>query len=216
MSAATFRLRPGVPSDIESMCDIFLDAFSGNAVGRTLFPRSSPSARKFWMDALADEIHDANARFLVVEDLSRTHATLVGFAKWKAPSTSQAHPSAPLPDNWPEDGDPALARVFFRKLADEHMKIMGERPHWYLEMIATRSQFQGRGAGSMMVQWGVDRADEDQVECYLDATPEGKPLYVKFGFQDKLIWPFFDDTYKHSFMVRQSGEGRADANHLRS
>lgn len=184
------------------MADTFLDAFSSNTVGQTFFPRSSPSARKFWLDALTEEIHDPNARFLVIEDRSKPPTTFVGFAKWNTPTASQG-PSAPLPDNWPEDGDPALARVFFRKLADMHEETMQKRPHWYLEIIVTRTEFQGKGAGGMMMQWGVNKADEDGVECYLDATPEGKPLYEKFGFRDELVWPFFDDVYKHSFMVRQ-------------
>lgn len=224
MSTGAFRLRPGVPADVEAMRDTFLDAFSGNAVGRTFFPRSSPTVRKFSLDAFAEEIHDANAHFMVVEDPSTSPATFIGFAKWnrvaqpasQGSSTSQGA-SAPPPDNWPEDGDRALASVFFRKLADMHEEIMGERPHWYLENISTKSQFQGRGAGGMMLQWGVDMAEKDGVECYLDATPQGKPLYEKFGFQDTLVWPFFDDTYKHSFMVRQiRGSGKAATDHLRS
>lgn len=207
--AAQYRLRSGVPSDIEDMADTFLDAFSGNTVGRTFFPRSSPSARSFWLDALTEEIYDKNARFLVVEDTSTSPATFIGFAKWNTPAASQG-PSTPLPDSWPEDGDPALASVFFQKLADMHGMIMGKRLHWYLEIIVTRTEFQGKGAGAMMMQWGVTKADEDKIECYLDATPEGKPLYEKFGFRDELVWPFFDSEYRHSFMVRQSVTSKKD------
>lgn len=208
MPSPTLTLRKGVPTDIEDMCETFLDAFSGNTIGQTFFPRSSASARKFWMDALTEEIHDPLARFLVIEDTSTSPATFIGFAKWNAPppaAPGSMHPSPPpLPDNWPEDGDPALANVFFKKLSDMHEEIMGDRPHWYLEIIVTKTEHQGKGAGGMMMRWGVEKADEDGVESYLDATPEGKPLYEKCGFRDELVWPFFNDTYKHSFMVRKS------------
>lgn len=218
MSIKTFHLRPGAPSDVEAMCGAFLDAFSGNTVGRTFFPRSSPSARQFWMDALTEEIHDPNARFIIVvqeeekdpSDSVSPAAVVVGFAKWNTPAPAT---TAPLTDNWPEDGDPVRARVFFRKLADMHGEIMGPRPHWYLEIIVVKREFQARGAGGMMMQWGVDQADAERVECYLDATPEGKPLYEKFGFRDKLVWPFFDDVYEHSFMVREPRDGKTDASH---
>ncbi|KUI54739.1 hypothetical protein VP1G_02091 [Cytospora mali] len=205
MSSSLLKIRPGVPSDIRCMCDTFLDAFSGNMVGRTFFPRASDSAHKFWIDALNEEIHDPNARFIVVEDTSTSPPTFIAFAKWVVPLPSGA-PQPVLPEDWPEDGDPALAKVFFKKLADMHVEVMADRPHWYLELIATKQEYQGRGAGGLLMRWGVDRADEEGVECYLDATPEGISLYGKFGFRDEVTWSFFDETYLHSFMVRKAKE----------
>lgn len=35
------KLRPGLPSDVPAMVDMVLDAFSGNMVGQTFFPRHS-------------------------------------------------------------------------------------------------------------------------------------------------------------------------------
>ncbi|KAL1871101.1 hypothetical protein Daus18300_004846 [Diaporthe australafricana] len=209
----TLRLRPGAPADVEAMCETVLDAFSGNMVGRTFFPRASASARRFWLDALADEVHDPGARFVVIEEDTRSSTSppelpaapaVVAFAKWNAPVAAPDTPQPPLPDNWPVDGDPALADVFFKKLADMHEGIMGGRPHWYLEMIVTKGRYQGQGAGGMLMAWGVDKADEEGVECYLDATPEGKKLYERFGFKDRETWPFFNQTYRHSFMVREA------------
>lgn len=39
-----------------------------------------------------------------------------------------------------------------------------------------------RGYGSALVKWGSDLADKLGVECYLDASPDGKPLYEKNGY----------------------------------
>ena len=33
-----------------------------------------------------------------------------------------------------------------------------------------------------MLKWGIDQADEESVEIYLDATPAGAPVYAKYGF----------------------------------
>lgn len=206
-SPPTLRLRPGSPADVEDMCETVLDAFSGNMVGRTFFPATSASARTFWLDALAEEVHDPNARFVVVEEVTvASPPALVAFAKWNAPVVVVVGPGTlqppPLPECWPVDGDPALAAVFFGKLADMHEEIMEGRPHWYLEMIVTRSKYQGLGAGRMLMEWGVERADEEGVECYLDATPQGMPLYERFGFKTQASLCFFNETYQHSFMVR--------------
>lgn len=197
------KLRPGVPSDVATMVDIFLDAFSGTTIGQTFFPRHAASTRHFWTKALEEEIHDPNAHFLLVTDASDQS---VAFAKWVAP-LPRGTPAPPLPaaSEWPADGDPNLATVFFKTLADRHEEIMANRPHWYLEMIATRGANQGRGAGGLMMAWGAKRADEDGVEAYLDATPEGKALYERFEFVDVDTWQFFNETYRHSFMLRKPG-----------
>lgn len=201
MPSPTLRLRPGGPADVQEMCETVLDAFSGNIIGRTFFPRTSASARRFWLDSLAEEIHDPNARFVVVEDTVASPPVLVAFAKWNAP-LAPGTPQPPLPECWPADGDPALAGVFFGKLADMHEEIMGDRPHWYLELIVTRGMYQGQGAGRMLVGWGVEKANEEGLECYLDATPEGKQLYERLGFKGERSLCFFNETYRHFFMIR--------------
>jgi hypothetical protein len=41
-----------------------------------------------------------------------------------------------------------------------------------------------RGAGSMLVKWGTDQADERGIPCYLESSPEGFGLYNKHGFKE--------------------------------
>lgn len=35
----------------------------------------------------------------------------------------------------------------------------------------------------MLVDWGLERADQKRFETYLDATEEGRPLYQACGFE---------------------------------
>ena len=53
-----------------------------------------------------------------------------------------------------------------------------------LDTVGTHPDYQRRGAGSMLVQWGCDLADRDGVSAYVDASKEGAPLYQKHGFVD--------------------------------
>lgn len=53
-----------------------------------------------------------------------------------------------------------------------------------LEMLATDPAFQGRGAGSQLLRWGLARADAAGVEAYLEASPAAVPLYEKLGFRE--------------------------------
>lgn len=51
-----------------------------------------------------------------------------------------------------------------------------------LDTLATHPDYQGRGAGSMLVKWGCDLADASGLSVYVDASKEGAELYAKFGF----------------------------------
>ncbi|EHK96447.1 hypothetical protein M7I_7841 [Glarea lozoyensis 74030] len=59
---------------------------------------------------------------------------------------------------------------------------MGRRPHVYLNIIFTRSDYRRQGAGDLIMNWGITKAQEMGVEMWLDATPYGVPLYKKYGF----------------------------------
>jgi len=55
-------------------------------------------------------------------------------------------------------------------------------PLMLLDSLATDPKYQRRGAASMLVQWGLDKADEIGGEAYLEATDVGKQVYEKLGF----------------------------------
>lgn len=114
MPSPALRLRPGGPADVEDMCETVLDAFSGNTVGRTFFPATSASARRFWLGALADEVLDPGARFVVVEDTVASPPALVAFAKWIAP-LPPGTPQPPLPGWWPGGRGPGARGGLLRE-----------------------------------------------------------------------------------------------------
>ena len=60
-----------------------------------------------------------------------------------------------------------------------------ERKHWYLELIVTRPEWQGKGAAGKLIRWGLERADEEGSVCYLEASPDGKPVYERFGWRER-------------------------------
>lgn len=53
-----------------------------------------------------------------------------------------------------------------------------------LDLLQTEPKHQGRGAGSMLIQWGLDIANKLRLPAYLESSPAGHKLYQKYGFQD--------------------------------
>ena len=58
---------------------------------------------------------------------------------------------------------------------------------WYLlvlDILHTHPSHQGRGAGAQLVKWGTDLADKERLQCYLESSPAGYPLFKKCDFED--------------------------------
>ncbi|KAL9487978.1 hypothetical protein ACSS6W_000255 [Trichoderma asperelloides] len=196
------QLRPSDLIDLPLIVETYFEAFAQDPIHQRFAPRGTKSAYDFWYTSLEAEMRDETNHFLSVWDDSTTPETFVGFAKWIVPG---AHPE-PLPpvEAWPSDGDQEFSSFFFGRLNDMHHEAMGERPHWYLELLAVKPQFQGKGAASLMLKYGVEKADEDKVECFLDASPAGQPIYERYGFRVVQTDTFLDGTYIQCAMRRDA------------
>lgn len=52
-----------------------------------------------------------------------------------------------------------------------------------LNLLATLPEYQGRGFGSAVLKWGMEKADASQSRIFLEGTPEGVPIYLKHGWK---------------------------------
>lgn len=41
-----------------------------------------------------------------------------------------------------------------------------------------------RGAGSMLVRWGIELSERTSLPCYLQASDQGRRLYQHHGFEE--------------------------------
>jgi GNAT superfamily N-acetyltransferase len=65
-------------------------------------------------------------------------------------------------------------------------------------MLSTHPEHQRRGAGSMLVKWGTDIADNLGLKAFVQASRLGKHLYESHGFVDKEGWITVPVSEKHS------------------
>jgi predicted N-acetyltransferase YhbS len=54
----------------------------------------------------------------------------------------------------------------------------------YLGMLACHPDYQKRGAGEILVRWGIDKAKAEELTVTLFASPMGTKLYSRMGFKD--------------------------------
>lgn len=64
-------------------------------------------------------------------------------------------------------------------------------------MLSTHPEHERRGAGSMLVKWGTDFADNLGMKAFVQGSRRGKPLYERYGFVDKEGWITVPVTERH-------------------
>lgn len=179
------ELRKATASDAKALTDIYYSAFSKDAISLLVFPRNNPAPWKWWYDSVIEELADPNAHFICIYDSDSTDQKVIAYGKWNSP---EAVIDTNLP-TWPEGADLEVAEIFFGGLVRTHEKLMRGRKHWYLEFVATLPEYQGKGAAGKILRWGIAKADDEGTEAYLEASPDGKPIYEHLGFKevDRLV-----------------------------
>jgi GNAT superfamily N-acetyltransferase len=179
----TLTLRKATLADAAEMADIYFSAFEIDVISLLCFPRNNSKVYNWWYDMIVDEIADPCSHSLVVTTPANSSSRdeIIAWSKWNAPSPK--HLDTDLP-KWPEGADVEVADHFFGNLFTRRKRIMGEKKHWYLEMLATKPNWQGKGAAGKLMRWGLEKADADGLETYIEASPNGKPIYEHFGFRE--------------------------------
>ncbi|KAL1645072.1 hypothetical protein SLS61_008505 [Didymella pomorum] len=61
-------------------------------------------------------------------------------------------------------------------------EMLGDEKHWYLALLLTWPEWQGRGVGRRLLDWGIERADKEDTVMYLETSAKGKNVYEHVGF----------------------------------
>ncbi|MGH9704572.1 MAG: GNAT family N-acetyltransferase, partial [Candidatus Acidiferrales bacterium] len=74
------------------------------------------------------------------------------------------------------------AEIDSRLIGTSATIIYGGKLAW-IGMVVVDSAFRGQGIGTTLLNRAIDYLDSCKIPCMkLDATPQGRPLYEKFGF----------------------------------
>lgn len=131
---------------------------------------------------MIEDVH--NYFLLITEDCTTTPA---GFVWWqlvqgRSPSEweeTHANRYRPPGMNLPLSDATNGARLLKRQA------ILTDETCFMLKELYITPEYQRRGLGGRLVEWGVKKADELGLPAYTDATPEGLGLYLKHGFLER-------------------------------
>ncbi|KAK8076436.1 hypothetical protein PG994_003708 [Apiospora phragmitis] len=208
MALKQLHMRTAIREDAPRIAEIHMAAFGSNAMLHAQFP--TLAIRKGLQTctkekALAD-INDPKTTVLVVtssdardsEYIScderttdfptmpsgpeNTAGTVIAFAKWSHPVLPGEEYVEP-PWIWPEGTDLDTLGAWIANAAEvESRSAVGGAPCYHLSFIGTDPSFGHRGAGHLLVQWGIQQSNESGAPVYLESTIEAAPFYENMGF----------------------------------
>lgn len=207
--------------DLLTWGHIHYAAFSPYPVG-VMWTRE-PSAESY--AALAETrrknlLSNPNSRVFKCVDTSLTSdENIIAVAEWsiqeKETTREELEKTLVCRPPFPEENRPAR-ESFMENIFQSRRELLGTRPHVELDVLVTHPDHHRRGAGAMLIQWGVDEMDRLGLVGYLEASAAGRPLYQRFGFEveRELVWdskPYggteIDTHFVSSAMILVKEEG---------
>lgn len=170
------RFRIAEESDFSAIKATFVKSFWDDPVMRWLFPDDEMFTTTTVMDDFFRRLL-AHERSLVTHDV-------VGFSLWIPPG----RPEVEVVSSDVEVPSEELITKFIALGEAIEVNTPAEE-HWYLQMIGTHPDWQGRGIGSMLIREGLSWARRDGLGVYLETeTVENVAYYRHLGFEVRTEW----------------------------
>ena len=160
---------------------------SGMAIGRAffddpvavyLFPDESSRRKRF--SRFAQIAIDSFAGHGAVYTLDPVQ----GAAIWQAPSPAPVGFWTQLRLAIKLAGTTRSAYLRAISMAETMRRHHYREPHWYLAILGTVPEAQGRGLGSAMLAPVLERCDKEGLDAYLESSKESNiPFYNRHGFE---------------------------------
>ncbi|KAI0203849.1 acyl-CoA N-acyltransferase [Astrocystis sublimbata] len=164
-------------------------AYAPNPFNKILFPGPMPapeSGRTPRAEELAKTLReDSTVRWLKVVDTdiepTEDNKQMIGFAQWNIKDGSE-------PRSKPRTFGPGCnleaCEALFGGLYELRAKHFEGTKHAHLRLLHVDPEHQRRGAGRMLVMWGVEEARRLGLPAYLESSLDGHSLYLSCGFRD--------------------------------
>ena len=193
------EVKDGVAADIDGIADALVKAFHDDPVMLYIFEK--------------DQGREKRLRALFVNEAKRSLSR--GALHTTAGGAPQGGAIWMAPDKWKSGGFELLTQIplmFAMGLgnAGRALSVLGkmekvhpEEPHWYLAVLGTATEHQGKGVGSTLITPILEKCDAEGMPAYLESSKESNiPFYNRHGFKvtgevttknGPTLWPMWRD-----------------------
>ena len=170
-------IRKASPADVDILSYVLARSFDDDPLMTWMFPE--PVARAVRLPRLFVALIQTA---LLTGEVFTTES-LQGAAIWNPPGT--------FPLGWRTNARMGwtMARLLRRHFLGRAAGLMyfdthhPREPHWYLQMLGTDPELQGKGIGSALLAQVLERCDRGGQKVYLEASKEKNiPFYARHGF----------------------------------
>jgi ribosomal protein S18 acetylase RimI-like enzyme len=171
----TVDVRPAGAGDQEAVVGVITLAFSTDPMARWVFPDAAT-----YLAVAPDFAQAFGGRSFALGTAHLVQGGL-GAAMWLPPGvhSDSERLGVIAEQHAPRERLDDLMQVFARMDAYHPAE-----PCWYLPLIGVDPTCQGRGCGSALLRYGLERCDCDAVAAYLESSnPRNVPLYQRHGFE---------------------------------
>ncbi|EIN09816.1 hypothetical protein PUNSTDRAFT_133588 [Punctularia strigosozonata HHB-11173 SS5] len=177
----------GTDDELDVYAGVNAAAFNGPVI-HALFPGLATDPEGYYAYRKAANLKAFKDPNLYWGKVTRTDTgEVVAVGRWSyhdgkyAPEPASAD-EGPQPQ-W-EGANDAFCELFFGTLDRHHQANVGDRPHYVLQMLGTKPEYQGRGAISPIIRHVLDEAKRNNLPTYIEASPAGLPVYKHFGWKE--------------------------------
>ncbi|KAL5882505.1 hypothetical protein ACKVWC_001510 [Pyricularia oryzae] len=198
---SNLHVRMATADELPKLLDIALECFGHNPYSQAIFSNATEEERLTLGRRWREDRYRANfakpgQHYLVaVQGPSgkSKREEIAGWALWQQPRT-EVDPdaacgleaktmAAPLPAII--NGEAIKARE--EALTGAYKKAFGEdgmRRMWSADIVVVDPKHRRKGVGSMLMRWGLDKAEKSETDACIVATDLGRDMYLTVGFQD--------------------------------
>jgi ribosomal protein S18 acetylase RimI-like enzyme len=159
--------RVATPADIESMTTMVPRSYDPDAFLPQVIP-DTPLIREWWAKTYGAALEDPAARILIAVEGTKTVGIFTMHYLGPDPPAAQSGGvtvAIPLtPDHSP------MLKEAFDGLKEERKELMGDEPHYLIELVGVDAEYQSLGIGRKLTKWACGIADQSDAAIYLQTT----------------------------------------------
>ncbi|KAJ4986525.1 Puromycin N-acetyltransferase 2 [Stagonosporopsis vannaccii] len=195
------NLRLAQKSDEPSIVEICTRAFfDEDLFGRVIHPHRNEfpqDVQIFWHQWVRTDWSNPQNKIIVAVTIDDAdQEKIIGVAIWQRQGGDDG--AQKNKDEWADPGEwPVLPSTQNRALDPSKANILQDSAsytkhywagsnatNWYLSLCCVDPVVKGRGAGRLLVRWGLDRAENEGIAASVMASEGSDAFYLKCGFDE--------------------------------